>query len=226
MNNITIVFIGVALVLISGSEFIRRRSLDNLLKKIYKAAYQDHDEQAFYLYINSPQAKMVMSDSSRDIIKLNYYIATDNDEKVMQIIERLRKKRMDRKSLKSFYSAAIGYCGEHRKAITVELLNEMKSNFQDSKAIEDQMLLLDAQMIYDIYIRHDTTKIQGLKKLVEATPDENAKSIYLYRLAILYKANNDFDSATKVLNQAKEYSTDPNAIMKIQRILNQNLEEL
>ena len=88
------------------------------------------------------------------------------------------------------------------------------------------MLLLDAQMIYDIYIRHDTTKIQGLKKLVEATPDENAKSIYLYRLAILYKANNDFDSATKVLNQAKEYSTDPNAIMKIQRILNQNLEGL
>jgi len=56
------------------AEFIRKRALQKNLNSIYDAAYKQNDEELFNLLIESPQAKMLMSDASRLLIKLNYYI--------------------------------------------------------------------------------------------------------------------------------------------------------
>lgn len=81
---------------------MRKRTLQKLLKEIYTSAYADKDKELFLLHINSPQAKMLMSEGERRIIKLNYYIADQDEEKVVKTCERLRNVRLDKKIPRHF----------------------------------------------------------------------------------------------------------------------------
>ena len=224
MRNIWIWVFIIALFMIG--EFIRRTSLNKLLKAIYEAAYINKDEEAFHLLVVSPQAKMLMSDATRLIMQLNFYVANDQEEKVVKIVEKMKKIRLNKNNQKAFYSTAIGYYAEKERTDTLDLINHMKKAIENTQDGELQMLLYDCQLTYDIYVKKDISKIHELQQLLETDIDANAKSVYQYRLAKLYKIANNMDRCQEMLKLAYKNTASKQAKKKIDRILDGEMELL
>ena len=145
---------GTMLLLIIGTELFRKKSLRNLLKQIYTASIQK-DEELFNLYLNSPQAKMLMSRTSRLMMKLNYYIVNDREAMVVKYVNKLKEIRMSNKNAMAFYSSTIGYYAEKQRIDTIDLLQHLKEKYQHTKNEEIQLLIMDCQLLYDIYIQKE-----------------------------------------------------------------------
>ena len=224
MRNIWIWVFIIALFMIG--EFIRRTSLNKLLKAIYEAAYINKDEEAFHLLVVSPQAKMLMSDATRLIMQLNFYVANDQEEKVVKIVEKMKKIRLNKNNQKAFYSTAIGYYAEKERTDMLDLINHMKKAIENTQDGELQMLLYDCQLTYDIYVKKDISKIHELQQLLETDIDANAKSVYQYRLAKLYKVANNMDRCQEMLKLAYKNTASKQAKKKIDRILDGEMELL
>ena len=224
MRNIWIWVFIIALFMIG--ECIRKVSLNKLLKAIYEAAYINKDEEAFHLLVVSPQAKMLMSDATRLIMQLNFYVANDQEEKVVKIVEKMKKIRLNKNNQKAFYSTAIGYYAEKERTDTLDLINHMKKAIENTQDGELQMLLYDCQLTYDIYVKKDISKIHELQQLLETDIDANAKSVYQYRLAKLYKVANNMDRCQEMLKLAYKNTASKQAKKKIDRILDGEMELL
>ena len=224
MRNIWIWVFIIALFMIA--EFICKVSLNKLLKAIYEAAYINKDEEAFHLLVVSPQAKMLMSDATRLIMQLNFYVANDQEEKVVKIVEKMKKIRLNKNNQKAFYSTAIGYYAEKERTDTLDLINHMKKAIENTQDGELQMLLYDCQLTYDIYVKKDISKIHELQQLLETDIDANAKSVYQYRLAKLYKIANNMDRCQEMLKLAYKNTASKQAKKKIDRILDGEMELL
>ena len=197
---------------------VRRITLQKLLKEIYVSAYVKKDQELFLLHINSPQAKMLMSQSARLLIKLNYYIATDNEEKVVKMCEQLRHTRMDKNNTKAFYSTAIGYYTEKQRPDALALLQELKQKSEHSKDQALILLYMDSQLLYDIYIRKDKTKIAFLQEMINSDLDPDTKAICRIRLARLYSFTEE-ETASKHQLQLAYQEGSEQVKKKVSRIL-------
>ena len=214
----------LVIILSAATEFFRRKTLNKILNNIYDAAYRKKDEELFLLHIQSPQAKMLMSDASRELIKLNYYVSTDQKEKALKIISRLRKSRLDKNSRKSFYSVAIGYMCEKQEAHVTELLDELKAKPESSQDQDLILLYLDCQLLVDIYIKKELTKAEALKEIINSEIDNSSKVIYMIRLARLYDLNDKKDLSRQWLKKAESIA-EGQARKKVEELLKKGWDE-
>lgn len=214
----------LVIILSAATEFFRRKTLNKILNNIYDAAYRKKDEELFLLHIQSPQAKMLMSDASRELIKLNYYVSTDQKEKALKIISRLRKSRLDKNSRKSFYSVAIGYMCEKQEAHVTELLDELKAKAESSQDQDLILLYLDCQLLVDIYIKKELTKAEALKEIINSEIDNSSKVIYMIRLARLYDLNDKKDLSQQWLKKAESIA-EGQARKKVEELLKKGWDE-
>lgn len=214
----------LVIILSAATEFFRRKTLNKILNNIYDAAYRKKDEELFLLHIQSPQAKMLMSDASRELIKLNYYVSTDQKEKALKIISRLRKSRLDKNSRKSFYSVAIGYMCEKQEAHVTELLDELKAKAESSQDQDLILLYLDCQLLVDIYIKKELTKAEALKEIINSEIDNSSKVIYMIRLARLYDLNDKKDLSRQWLKKAESIA-EGQARKKVEELLKKGWDE-
>lgn len=191
------------------AEFIRKRALQKNLNSIYDAAYKQNDEELFNLLIESPQAKMLMSDASRLLIKLNYYITINQDEKIIKTVNKLRSMRLDKNSRKSFYSSAIGTYCEKQWDDAVSLCEELQEKAQNSKDQDLILLYLDCRLLVDIYIHKDISKASALEEIINSEIDDHSKVIYMIRLARLYDLNYQKESCHKWLKKAQSIAKGP-----------------
>lgn len=215
----------LVIILSAATEFFRRKTLNKILNNIYDAAYRKKDEELFLLHIQSPQAKMLMSDASRELIKLNYYVSTDQKEKALKIISRLRKSRLDKNSRKSFYSVAIGYMCEKQEASVTELLDELKAKAESSQDQDLILLYLDCQLLVDIYIKKELTKAEALKEIINSEIDNSSRVIYMIRLARLYDLNDKKDLSRQWLKKAESIA-EGQARKKVEELLKKGWDEL
>lgn len=219
MNMLWIVVLVIGLSLFT--EWFRRRALKQLLNEIYEAAYVKKDEELFKLYINSPQAKMLMSTVTRLIMKLNYSIAKDQMEKVKKLMPEIEGKRMNNKEALSYYQTVFGYMAEREQAEeATHLLTAMKERFGYSKDASVLLLLFDCELIYDIYICKDATRKKDLEILIHTAPDAQSRSVYQYRMAKVAHIIKDQRQCIAYLKQAQENTQSLAAKNKIDRILN------
>ena len=152
--------------------------------------------------------------------------ANDQEEKVVKIVEKMKKIRLNKNNQKAFYSTAIGYYAEKERTDTLDLINHMKKAIENTQDGELQMLLYDCQLTYDIYVKKDISKIHELQQLLETDIDANAKSVYQYRLAKLYKVANNMDRCQEMLKLAYKNTASKQAKKKIDRILDGEMELL
>lgn len=224
MTSLVFVLIGVAII---GTGLFRKRALDRLLVKIHKAGYEDHDEQAFLLYVNSPMAKMLVNETTRQFMKLNYYIHKDDVTQVDKIVAKMIDMKMDNKNRQAFYLTTMSYFAQRQDEVRCKnILDLAQQAYGNSVKSDETMVLFDLQLTYDIYIRHDVSKIKGMEHLIDITKDPATRATYLFRLAILYKANGESSKAKDALIEAKTVSTNPQEQTMIQNILDQNLVPL
>lgn len=216
----------ILLVMIVLTVVYSKYSQNKLLKELYRLAYVDDDEEGFVLMLSSLEAQMLMSDISRKMIELNYWIAKDNFVEVKSATNILRNKKMNKDNTLSFYSLVIGYFADKHDSIAVDLLNELKIKIKDNSDLNTNMLINDCEMVVDIYINHNVNLIDDLEKIINSDIDNNAKSIYQYRLAILYKYNNEMDKCIMMLNEALNNTSNKNSKEKIESILKKGCSEL
>ncbi len=207
-----------AVLFAAGAALIRKRTLNRLLKEIYTSAYVKKDKELFLLHVNSPQAKMLMSESSRQMIKLHYYIANDDEEKVVKTCEKIRKMRLDKKNAKAFYSSAIGYYCEKGRNDSLVLLEELKQKCDHDQDNALFLLYLDSQLLYDIHIKHDISKIEPLKEMIAVCEDDALQVIYRMRLARLYDFADRAKESRQELQAAYAIADEP-AKRRIEHIL-------
>lgn len=219
MTKYLIVFVLIA-VFAYGMEFFRKRSLDKLLNEIYQAAYVRKDEEAFELLVLSPQAKMLMNKATRLLMKLNYYVSNDKEIQVIETVKKLKQCSLNNANKKAFYGSAIGYFAEKENNEAKKLLEWVKEKESDSKDAEMKMLLYDCELTVDIYINKNINRIHDLEVLVTADIDDNAKSVYQYRLAKLYDAAKERKKCIEQLKLALKNTKSKQAKKKIERILN------
>lgn len=225
MAKYFIIFV-LIVVFACGMEFFRKYTLEKLLKELFQAAYVKKDEEAFELLILSPQAKMLMNNSTRYIMQLNYYIASENTDKVLKIIEKLKKTNMNISDRLTYYGNGIGYLSEKEHPKAQNLLEFMREKEKHSKNLQMQLLLLDCEMAIDVYINKNIERISELKMMIDADIDNNAKSIYQYRLAKLYKTTGEFSLCKNMLMNARNNTSSKQAKCKIDRILHGEWELL
>lgn len=208
-------FIFAALII---TEWIRRVSLQRLLRDIYEAAYVKKDNELFKININSPQAKMLMSDVSRLLIKLNYYITNDCEDMVIKVVNRLKNINLSKRNAKAFYSTAIGYYAYKQRNDTIDLLDELRKKYEHTHDKEMILLIIDCQLIYDIYIGKDTNKIEFLKEIIQSDVNNRLKVIYYIRLSYLYNVKGNKEASEQQLELALKIA-DQNFQKKIKHIL-------
>ena len=216
----------ILLIMIILTVVYSKYSQNKLLKELYRLAYLDDDEEGFILMLSSIESQMLMSDISRKMIELNYWISKDNHAEVVNITNTLRNKKMNKDNTLSFYSLVIGYFADKHNCVAADLLDELKAKVGDEKDLKTKMLVNDCEMVVDIYINHNTKYIKELEKYVNSEIDGNAKSIYQYRLAILYKYNNEIDKCVMTLKQALNNTSSEKSKNKIENILAKGCTEL
>ena len=216
----------ILLIMIILTVVYSKYSQNKLLKELYRLAYLDDDEEGFILMLSSIESQMLMSDISRKMIELNYWISKDNHAEVVNITNTLRNKKMNKDNTLSFYSLVIGYFADKHNCVAADLLDELKAKVGDEKDLKTKMLVNDCEMVVDIYINHNTKYIKELEKYVNSEIDGNAKSIYQYRLAIHYKYNNEIDKCVMTLKQALNNTSSEKSKNKIENILEKGCTEL
>lgn len=210
----------LVVVMIIATYIYKNHSLNKLLKELYKLAYVDKDEDGFLLQLSSLQAQMLMSNTSRKIMELNYWIYKDNKENVEKIASQLTKQKMNTNNTISFYSLVIGYLADKKDAKALEYLDELKSNCKNINDPKQELLINDCDMVCNIYINQDTNLIPTIEKILEGNIDNEAKSIYQYRLSYLYKLNNNIDKCKSLLEEAMDNTSNIKSKNKIKSILN------
>lgn len=221
MNKATIII----LIIIAAaflSSFIRKAFLDRLSRQLYDAAYIKKDKELFEILIGSPQAQLTMSDVSRKIMSLNFYVNIDDENKVLETSKYLIGKKLNMKEAQTVYPLAIGYLCEKGNSKVVNILNDLKKKYANTKEINMMLLMYDCELTYDIYIKKDTGRIKDLEELIKTDLNPQNLAVYQYRLAKLYYYDNNKEKAIQLLNTAKNNTNDKGAVNKIDKILKGN----
>lgn len=224
--NRTILIIAVIAVSLLLSNLIRQIFLNRLSRQLYDAAYIKKDRELFEILIESPQAKLTMSDISRKIMSLNFYISIDDEKSVLKTGRHLIERKLNMQEAQTVYPAVIGYLCEKGNTDASDFLNDMKSRYGNSKDLNMMLMIYDCELTYDIYIKKNTGRIKDIEEILKTDIDPNSKAVYQYRLAKLYFYDNNRDEAKYYLNEAKNNTSDSNAKKKIDSILNGNWEHL
>lgn len=204
------------------SNLIRQFFLNKLSRQLYDAAYIKKDKELFEILIESPQAKLTMSDVSRKIMSLNFYISQNDEKKVLETCRFLIGKKLNLQEAQTIYPAAIGYLCEKGNPEAAQILDDMKLKYGSSEDLNMMLMIYDCELTYDIYIKKDTGRIKDIEEILKSDIDLNSKAVYQYRLAKLYYYDNNKEKAIRYLTEAQNNTNDKNAKRKINAILEGN----
>lgn len=93
MNKTILIFLIITASLLL-SVFLRNMALDRISRQLYQAAYVDKDTVLFESLIDSLPAQMFISERSRKIMALNYYVSANDKDKVIRTCKEMNGKRL------------------------------------------------------------------------------------------------------------------------------------
>lgn len=221
--KITIILIAI---LVPLTALLRKYSLNKLLEKLYQLAYIENDEKGFLLLLSSPQADMIMSSKSRKMMELNYWIYKDDIEKVKKTSALIEKQKMNVDDAVALYSLLIGYYADKKDRVGLEYLEKLNKYSSVAKQVNQQVLINDCPLVCDIYLNENVQLIPKLEEIISEGVDDEAKSVYQYRLAYLYKINGDISKCKFALKEAMENTSNESSKSKIKKILDGDCKEL
>lgn len=221
--KITIILIAI---LVPLTALLRKYSLNKLLEKLYQLAYIENDEKGFLLLLSSPQADMIMSSKSRKMMELNYWIYKDDIEKVKKASDLIEKQKMNVDDAVALYSLLIGYYADKKDRVGLEYQEKLNKYSSVAKQVNQQVLINDCNLVCDIYLNENVQLIPKLEEIISEGIDDEAKSVYQYRLAYLYKINGDISKCKFALKEAMENTSNESSKSKIKKILDGDCKEL
>lgn len=221
--KITIILIAIFVPL---TVFLRNYSLNKLLHELYKLAYVKKDEKGFLLQLSSLQADMLMSFKSRKMMELNYWVYNDNVAQVKKTADLMEKQRLNAEDAVALYSLLIGYYADKKDKQGLVYLEKLNKYSSMAKQLNQQVLINDSNLVCDIYLKNNVQLIPKIEGIISEEIDKEAKSVYQYRLAYLYKVNGDIQKCESSLKDAMENTSKESSKIKIKKILDGGCKEL
>lgn len=214
--KITIILIAI---LVPLTVFLRQYSLNKLLDELYRLAYVKNDEKGFLLQLSSLQADMLMSSKSRKMMELNYWVYKDNATQVKKTADLMEKQRLNAEDAVALYSLLIGYYANKKDKQGLGYLEKLNKYSSMAKQANQQVLINDCNLVCDIYLNNNIQLIPKIEEIISEEIDKEAKSVYQYRLAYLYKVNGDIQKCKSCLMEAMENTSKESSKIKIKKIL-------
>lgn len=214
--KITIILIAI---LVPLTYFLRNYSLNKLLDELYKLAYVKNDEKGFLLQLSSLQADMLMSFKSRKMMELNYWVYKDNATQVKKTADLMEKQRLNAEDVVALYSLLIGYYADKKDKQGLVYLEKLNKYSSMAKQLNQQILINDCNLVCDIYLNNNIQLIPKIEEIISEEIDKEAKSVYQYRLAYLYKVSGDIQKCKSSLIEAMENTSKESSKIKIKKIL-------
>ena len=221
--KVTIILIAILLPL---TVLLRNYSLNRLLDELYKLAYVKKDEKGFLLQLSSLQAEMLMSFKSRKMMELNYWIYKDNTTRVKKTADAIEKQSLNAGDAVALYSLLIGYYANKKDKQGLEYLEKLNKYSAIAKHANQHVLINDCNIVCDVYLKNNVQLISKIKEIISKSIDKEAKSVYLYRLAYLYKVDGDIQKCKSCLTEAMEKTSKKSSKIKIKKILDDGCETL
>lgn len=193
---IFLIFVGVRFVL----NIIRKRTLNELDILLYQ-------RQNFYLYhelLNNKRLKWIFTKNTIAIMNLKGYLLAGDEELINQTIKELDQRKLEPYEKLDYYQKRFSYfVSKNNQEEASQSLEHLKKLFK-KKNEKTQAIIDEAELIYHIYLLHDTSLIPTLIDKANNQSDPIMRGITEYRLAKLYYYANNSRKVEAYLEKAKE----------------------
>lgn len=198
--------------------FQKKKITEFFLLDLHKTYKENTD--MFFDKIDSFVGRLILPTFTRELMKLNHYIKVNDKKEVDIISEMIRKMKLRYIDNLALSQKLFAYYLENEYYVQAEKNYKiMKKITKNSRDIQTQILLYDMSLAYDVHANKNVNRITELTELINDVKDNEMRSIYYYRLAILYKVEGDFNRYISSLQKAKELTSNYASKMKIAQII-------
>ncbi len=167
--------------------------------------------------LSSVPIKLYFSSKTIMVLKIKYYLDTNQYDQIKEITEQLRKSNVKIKDLVSILLSVYAYYLDfgHRND-GLEIYNFLIGHIDQES---NQELYRELNELKTIYIDHDRNYISVLEKKIEKTKLLPEMVILYFRLAKLYEFLGDVDQSKLLLQKAKSFSISQGQIKQLDRLI-------
>ncbi|MBT2657929.1 hypothetical protein J7E81_22265 [Bacillus sp. ISL-18] len=167
--------------------------------------------------LSSLPIKLYFSSKTIIVLKIKYYLDTNQYNQIKEITEQLRKSNVKMKDLVSILLSVYGYYldfGHKKDAVEIYhfLINQIDKE-------SNQELYRELNELKTIYIDHDRNYISVLEKRIEKTKVLPEVVILYFRLAKLYEFLGEVDQSKRFLQKAKSFSKSQGQMKQLDRLI-------
>lgn len=172
--------------------------------KLYKLINVDGNVKEYLRLLEDKFVKLSLSRKEILAFKFDGLLASGNYTEIEQIIKQLDVAILSKRDRIIYYQKRLYYFIKQRNIQEAEkslklLRNSLEMTGSDSKTIS---MREQAELMFDVYIRKDISRIPGLVELERSQEDTTKKGLTQYFLAKLYYANDNEVEAKKMLDSS------------------------
>jgi tetratricopeptide (TPR) repeat protein len=174
-------------------------------------------EEEYMELLSSVPIKLYFSSKTIMVLKIKYYLDTNQYDQIKEITDQLRKSNVKMKDLVSILLSVYGYYLDfgHRND-ALEIYHFLISHIDEES---NQELYCELNELKTIYIDHDRNYISVLEKKIEKTKVLPEAVILYFRLAKLYEFLGEADQSKLFLQRAKNSSESQGQIKQLERLI-------
>jgi len=199
------------------ASFLYKKYITNKYLSLLMEYKHYKKEEEYMELLSSIAIKLYFSSKTIMVLKIKYYLDTNQYDQIKAITEQLRKSNFKMKDLVSILLSVYAYYldfGHKKDALEIYhfLINHI-----DEKS--NQELYRELNELKTIYIDHDRNYISVLEKKIEKTKVLPEVVILYFRLAKLYEFLGDVDQSKIFLQRAKNFSKSQEQIIQLERLI-------
>lgn len=197
----------------------RRWITHRILRRLY-ALREQKDEHAYMQTLEGLDVRVYFSSFTRMMLRLGYYLANSDSVQVNALYDQSAVQTHSEKNQIAFYSRVLPYFLEHheetRANACVEKLHALLAKRKESSYVR---LHQEITQLEGIYLLHDLSWIDRVKKMLDQPLDEESRCILLFRLAKLYMLKQDEQTSRSLLREALSHTNDTRTQKRLQYLL-------
>lgn len=213
-----VIFIVAFIVLYFGRKFLVQQYTKKLVQSV------GEDEEVFNKTLNGLMVKMLFPPFNRDFLRLNYYIAHEDDSKVDDLCEDMVRRNLNKKQEFSVLQTVFQYYLMQKNGRKTKKYQKQLLSFFDKYQF-DQGFKDDVNLNVRIQIDGDIKTLSAIDKNIKRT-EENEKATWYIKKAYVLKCNDQLSEAKECIKKAIEATNQPLQKSMLEKILADDLKAL
>ncbi|ULT59579.1 hypothetical protein L1999_14085 [Neobacillus drentensis] len=199
------------------ASFIYKKGITKKYLSLLMEYKRSKKEEAYMELLSSVPMKLYFSTKTIMVLKIKYYLDTNQYDQIKEITEQLRKSNIKMKDLVSILLSVYAYYLDFgHKNDALEIYHFLIHHIDEET---NQELARELNELKTIYIDHDKNYISVLEKKIEKTKALPDVVILYFRLAKLYEFSGDVDQSKKFLQRAKDFSNSQGQMKQLERLI-------